>query len=211
MAFAEIVARFASLNKRDNIEPRTNKEGKRKVGDAREDEVTTKFDKANNPAEVAAIGSTYGIPDAVLLEKAKSAPNFGQFLMTVKNLCRGVLSRKAKVESITGKAPKFEQVGTKKLTQEHLAEYRKANRPAKAEKAPAAAKPAKKAAAKGKAVEAAAAPKGAPSKKEAASRGRGGKRKAAAAAAASAAEGGDAGGVEQPGEDPVGVGEPANA
>lgn len=154
---------------------------KRKVGDAVDDPIADQLARAQNADEMAEIAVKGGIPRDVVEAKAKGAPNPGQFRMTLGNLLRGVLSRVEQYHSLTGGRVDAADVGTKKLFQQKMAEWRKANKPVKDGAKPSGKKSASKKGNKtptksGKSAgngDAAAAPKGAPSKTEAAGRGKG--------------------------------------
>lgn len=207
---------FAALNDLENLQARMAGKDKkrRKVGDARDDEVGDKLAKAQTPEEVANVAAGYGVPDDRIRELAKKAPNFGQFRMTVGNLCRGSIARRSRYEKDTnGKTLTWAEAGDEKTYRAKMSEFRKSQRPAKAPKEPKpaktkAGKPAKGGKSKGgvKTIEEdgsirnpdGSLAKGAPSKQEAAGRGKGRKGKAkqavAAAARTSAPEGVQEGG-----------------
>lgn len=155
---------------------------KRKVGDAVDDPIADQLARAQNAEQMAEIAIKGGIPREVVEEKASKAPNPGQFRMTLGNLLRGVLSRVEQYHTLTGGRVDAADVGTKKLFQAKMAEWRKANKPVKDGKKPTTTKSASKKGGKVSASKSgksagddkpAAAPKGAPSKSEAASRGKG--------------------------------------
>lgn len=153
----------------------------RKVGDAVDDPIADKLAKAQSADDMAKLAIESGIPKDVVEEKAKKAPNPGQFRMTIGNLIRGVYARVEKYHTLTGGRVDAADVGTKKLFQAKMAEYRKANRPVKDGPKPSTGKKKTETAKKGGRVaasksgkgDAAATPKGAPSKSEAAGRGKG--------------------------------------
>jgi hypothetical protein len=209
------------LDAMENLKARTFAASKkRKVGDAIDDPISETLALAQKPSEMADLALNYGIPQSIIDEKAEKAPNLGQFRMTLGNMIRGSIARKERFETKTKTTVEYKDVATKKAFAAKMAEFRKANRPvkdgskvktpkAKAEKKggkdATKSEPVKRVTKKRvKGLDGVErdieyvddAPKGAPSKTEAAKRGRGGKRKAAKSAEVAALAGrvDDAGG-----------------
>lgn len=91
---------MSALSNIKNIQPRVGaKSGKRRTSVSKGDEIATALDKAQTPDAVAALAGKYGITDAEVLERAKKAPNFGQWRMVLGNRIRGIVKRIAEAKA----------------------------------------------------------------------------------------------------------------
>lgn len=77
---------------------RVDKSGKRKTTVARQDAVSEKLAECTTPEQVVELAGDFGIRADELTERAKRAPNFGQFRMVIGNRIRGVVNRIARAE-----------------------------------------------------------------------------------------------------------------
>jgi hypothetical protein len=115
----------------ENLNVRTYaKTEKRKVGDAVDDVVAEKLAKCQSPNDMAALGAEYGLDGDEIADRAKKAPNFGQFRMTLGNLCRGSIKRQEAAKTL-GLTLAITDCGDKKLYRGKMSEFRKSLRPVK--------------------------------------------------------------------------------
>ncbi len=85
--------------------PSTRKDGTRRTGNDRGDEVAKLLRECNSIEEI--ISACDGIIDAAeLRERHKKAPNFGQFRMVVGNRLRGEIARRRKADDAEAKEVK---------------------------------------------------------------------------------------------------------
>jgi len=87
--------KLMKLDKLPKLKPRTAAKGskrRRVCKGNRNDAISEALEKCRSVSEVATLGIRFGLTEADMLERAKKSSGFGQFRMTVGNLCRGVAS-----------------------------------------------------------------------------------------------------------------------
>lgn len=121
---------FDSLN--TALPCKTKKKGgkqRRVCSGNRNDAVSDAFAKCSNAADIAHLAMKFGITEQEIRTKAKMAPNFGQFNMTMRNKIRGIVKRIAEAK----------EKGVR-LTMAEAAQGKKATKKAPAKKATKKAK-----------------------------------------------------------------------
>ena len=84
---------LAKLDKMSNIEPRTKADGERRRTVSRQDEIGDKLTKAETVQAVGKLATSFGITEEEVVDRAKKAPNFGQWRMVLGNRIRGIARR----------------------------------------------------------------------------------------------------------------------
>ena len=92
---------LSELNNRKNLIVRTTSDGERRQIAHKADKVGDALAKCDTPAAVAKVAKEHGITEEEIVQRGKSAPNFGQFRMVLGNRIRGIKARMAKDKSLT--------------------------------------------------------------------------------------------------------------
>jgi len=90
-----MASKYAKLNDQPNLKPTVYKTGdragKRKLTSHRNDEIGEALAACTKPSDFADFAAKAGITDKEIADRAASAPNFGQFRMTLGNRIRGII------------------------------------------------------------------------------------------------------------------------
>lgn len=94
---------LAKLDTMKNIAVRVKASGERRRTVSRQDAIAEELAKAETPSAVGKLAQKWGISDEEVLERAKAAPNFGQFRMVIGNRIRGINRRVQENSNLTRK------------------------------------------------------------------------------------------------------------
>jgi len=83
---------FAHLDKLPNLKVVRSKKG-RKLHGGRNDAVTILLADCDSPTKIARMAHRFGMTQADINRKAKTASGFGQFRMAIGNKIRGICTR----------------------------------------------------------------------------------------------------------------------
>ncbi len=92
--------------------------GHRRITDFNTGSVGAELAKAESPSAIAAIAMDHGIREDEIVERAKNAPNFGQFRMVLGNRIKAIAARHAADKSISAEDAAYPKEAAKRRREE---------------------------------------------------------------------------------------------
>lgn len=86
-------SKLLALDSAENLKQTVNKEGQRKATEGKGDDIAKAMKDLTKPSEIADFGTQFGLDVEDVLNRGKTAKNFGQFRMLIGNLSRGIVGR----------------------------------------------------------------------------------------------------------------------